>query len=169
METASQKSLAAFERIVAERQDWLFRFAYMRIGNREDAEDVVQDVFLRFFQKGGVLDGVESIERYLTRSISNACADYFRSRPQKAMLEIENATNIPEDDSDRCIHEEYVRIGRMLAGLPHEQAETVRLHCIDGLKFHEIAELQELSESTVKSRYKYAVIHIREQIKKQGG
>ena len=39
------------ERIVEERQDWLFRFAYMRIGIREDAEDVVQEVLLSVFRR----------------------------------------------------------------------------------------------------------------------
>ena len=51
MNEETEKILRELERIVAERQDWLFRFAYMRIGIREDAEDVVQEVLLSVFRR----------------------------------------------------------------------------------------------------------------------
>ena len=46
MNEETEQLLTELERIVTERQDWLFRFAYMRIGIREDAEDLVQEVLL---------------------------------------------------------------------------------------------------------------------------
>ena len=54
MNKETEQMLAELERIVVERQDWLFRFAYMRIGIREDAEDVVQEVLRR--SRGQVID-----------------------------------------------------------------------------------------------------------------
>ena len=57
--------LKELERIVAERQDWLFRFAYMRIGIREDAEDVVQEVLLGVFRRLRETEHLDSVEQYL--------------------------------------------------------------------------------------------------------
>ena len=42
--------LKELERLVSRKQDMLFRFAYMRVGDRQDAEDIVQDVFLKFLR-----------------------------------------------------------------------------------------------------------------------
>ena len=51
MSEGTEQLLMKLERIVEERQDWLFRFAYMRIGIREDAEDVVQEALLNVFRR----------------------------------------------------------------------------------------------------------------------
>lgn len=156
--------LAELERTVTERQDCLFRFAYMRIGNRTDAEDVVQDVFLRLLRK--LQDGgkVEDMELYLMRSVSNACNDFFR-RKRPDFQPIDTAAGMACCDDDRQMQEEFRRINRLFDGLPYEQAETIRLHCIDGLTFGQIAKVQGVVEATAKSRYRYAMAHIHEQMK----
>ena len=61
----TEQNIIELERIVAERQDWLFRFAYMRIGRREDAEDLVQEVLLKLFKAMQRSGGVDDVERYL--------------------------------------------------------------------------------------------------------
>ncbi|MBQ0022508.1 MAG: sigma-70 family RNA polymerase sigma factor [Prevotellaceae bacterium] len=167
MNTETEQLLAELERIVAERQDWLFRFAYMRIGNREDAEDVVQEVLLGVFRRLREKTKVESVEQYLIRSISNACTDYFRRKPLK-IVPLDKAKHIPANESDRLIHEEYVGINKLLDSLPEEQAEIVRLKCYDELTFRQIAELLSIPEPTAKSRYRYAIMHIQQMIKKKG-
>ncbi len=167
MKTETEQLLAELERIVAERQDWLFRFAYMRIGNREDAEDVVQEVLLGVFRRLREKTKVESVEQYLIRSVSNACTDYFRRKPLK-IVPLDKAEHIQANESDRLIHEEYVRISKLLDSLPEEQAEIVRLKCYDELTFKQIAELLSIPEPTAKSRYRYAIMHIQQMIKKKG-
>jgi len=154
-----------FERIVAERQDWLFRFAYMRIGIREDAEDVVQDVLLGVFRRLREKTDVDSVEHYIIRAISNACIDYFRRKPLR-VVSLDQAEQIPVSEGDKQIHNEFVRINRLLDTLPSEQSEIVRLKCYDDLTFKQIAELQGIPEATAKSRYRYAIMHIQQRIKK---
>ena len=165
MNKETEQLIAELERIVAERQDWLFRFAYMRIGNREDAEDVVQEVLLGVFRRLRENTKVDSVEQYLIRSISNACTDYFRRKPMK-IVSLDNAEHISVNESDRQIHEEYMRINKLLDSLPDEQAEIVRLKCYDELTFRQIAELLSIPEPTAKSRYRYAIMHIQQMIKK---
>ncbi len=154
-----------FERIVAERKDWLFRFAYMRIGIREDAEDVVQDVLLGVFRRLREKTDVDSVKHYIIRAISNACIDYFRRKPLR-VVSLDQAEQIPVSEGDKQIHNEFVRINRLLDTLPSEQSEIVRLKCYDDLTFKQIAELQGIPEATAKSRYRYAIMHIQQRIKK---
>ncbi len=166
MSTDSEQHMKRFESLIAERQDWLFRFAYMRVGRREDAEDIVQEVFMSMFCKMKKDKGIKDIDRYMIRSVSNACADYHRRRKQKH-IQIDDMKDIPVAEADRQIHDEFTRINRLLDSLSAEQAETVRLKCYDNLTFNQIAELKNIPEGTVKSRYRYAITHIQQRLRKE--
>ena len=163
----AEQILTELERIVVERQDWLFRFAYMRIGIREDAEDVVQESLLSVFRRLREQTGICNVEQYVIRAVSNACTDYFRRKPIQVVT-LDKAGQVSVGEADSQIHEEFVRISRLLDTLPEEQSEIVRLKCYDELTFKQIAELQGIPEATAKSRYRYAIMHIQQRIKKKG-
>ena len=152
-----------FKNIVIQYQDRLFRFAYIRIGVREAAEDLVQDVFLNFYR--AMIEGKKEIknhESYLLRSVSNSCVDWLRKK-KETIVSIEDAEDLP-DESEEDISDEFKRISRLLDGLPFNQAEAVRLKCYDNLTFKQIADLQDVSESTAKSRYRHAIWCIKEKL-----
>lgn len=155
--------ITQFETIVDQYQNRLFRFAFMRVGNREVAEDMVQDVFVAFYRMITAGKEIRDFNHYLFQSINNVCVDYYRKNRQ-VMLSIEDVGDMP-NEADREIYEEFRRIKRLLDDLPYEQAETVRLKCYDDLTFREIAELHRIPEATVKSRYRYAIKHIQEKLK----
>lgn len=154
-----------FKEIVSQYQDRLFRFAFMRIGVRETAEDIVQEVFIKCYRamEGGTK--ISNIEYYLLNSISNACVDFYRKKRHE-MLAIEEIEDIANEE-DKDITEEFNRINKLLDDLPFEQAETVRLKCYDGLTFLQIAELHGIPEATAKSRYRYAIQHIKVKLNNQ--
>ena len=167
MNKETEQLLKELERIVEERQDWLFRFAYMRIGMREDAEDMVQGVLLNVFRRLCEKTRMEHMEQYLIRAINNACIDYLRRKPLR-VVPLEMAAHVAVSESDRQIHEEFMRINRLLESLPLEQSDIVRLKCYDNLTIKQIAELQGIPEATVKSRYRYAIQHLQQMMKKKG-
>ncbi|MDE7346430.1 MAG: RNA polymerase sigma factor [Muribaculaceae bacterium] len=158
----SKKTSDILDSIVSQYQDRLFRFAFMRIGTREAAEDIVQDVFLRLYRSMSDGKRIQNHEYFLLRSVSNACIDHLR-RKKPPSLRLEEIGDVP-DIQDRDIDEEFRRVKQMLDGLPFEQAETVRLKCYDELTFSQIAELQSIPEATVKSRYRYAIQYIRKKL-----
>ncbi len=164
MDTIAQRHIKQLESLVVQRQDWLFRFAFMRIGRPEDAEDLIQDVFVAAFRMIREGRPIQDLDRYILRSIGNACADYHRQR-RNTMVSIDEIEDIPACEADRPIYEEYRRIRLLLDGLPPEQSEIVRLKCYDGLTFRLISELLEIPEATAKSRYRYAIKHIQERLK----
>ena len=167
MNKETEQILAELERIVTERQDWLFRFAYMRIGIREDAEDVVQDALLSVFRRLREKTQMDSVEQYVIRAVSNACTDYFRRKPMQVVT-LDKVEQVAVSEADLQIHKEFLRVSRLLDTLPPEQSEIVRLKCYDDLTYKQIAELQGIPEATAKSRYRYAIIHIQQRINKKG-
>jgi RNA polymerase sigma-70 factor (ECF subfamily) len=66
------------ESIIEEYQNQLFSFAFFRVGSYDTAQDIVQDVFLKFFQNKKTLSSVKNVKTYLLKSISNACVDYIK-------------------------------------------------------------------------------------------
>lgn len=159
-----KSSLEQFGRIVDRYQDRLFRFVYMRIGNRETSEDLLQDVFLALYRKMRTGQEIRDVEHYLLQSVNNVCVDYYRKN-RYTIVSIEEVENVA-NESDREIHEEFLRIRKLLDDLPIEQAETLRLKCYDNLSFRQISELHQVPEPTVKSRYRYAIKHIQEKVKR---
>ena len=162
MTDKTQQRLNELEILIVKEQDMLFRFAYMRVGSRADAEDIVQNVFLKFFRSSEGLGSVRNIKHYLIRSISNACKDFHRRKQDN--LPLEKADKEIVSDDDLKMHEEYLRITELAGTLPQEQKEILYMKCIDGLKFREIADILEIPQATVKSRYRYAIQSIQKQL-----
>ncbi|MGX8729027.1 MAG: RNA polymerase sigma factor, partial [Lachnospiraceae bacterium] len=69
----TQTRLRDLERLIRSQQDRLFALAYVRIGNRSDAEDILQDVFLKLFRSEESLRHVNQLEHYLIRSVCTHC------------------------------------------------------------------------------------------------
>ena len=162
MTDKTQQRLKDLEKLIVKEQNVLFRFAYMRVGSRADAEDIVQDIFLKLFRSSENLSSVRNIKHYLIRSVSNACRDFHRRKQDN--LPLEKAYKEIVSDDDLRMHEEYLRITELAGTLPQEQKEILYMKCIDGLKFREIADILELPQATVKSRYRYAIQGIQKQL-----
>ena len=162
MTDKTQQRLNELESIIVREQDMLFRFAYMRVGRRADAEDIVQDVFLKLFHSSESLSSVRNVKHYLIRSISNACKDFHRKKQD--ILPLEKAEREMISDDDLKMYEEYLRITALARTLPPEQREVLYMKCIDGLKFREISDILDFPEATVKSRYRYAIQAIQKQL-----
>lgn len=152
------KRLDELERVIVLYQDMLFRFAFFRTGSRADAEDIVQEVFLKMFDSGRDLSHVCNLKSYLYRCVANACADWRKGRCDVGGLPADRAA---EEETDGAWKEEYERIDRLLAGIPCEQAEVIRMRCIDGLGFGEIADMLGVPLPTAKSRFRYGIEKLR--------
>ena len=79
-------------------------------------------------------------------------------------LPTERAAALADDSGDQELREEYERIAGLLATLPEEQAEVIRLKTSDSLTFARIAELTGSTEATVKSRFRYGIGKLRKLI-----
>jgi RNA polymerase sigma-70 factor (ECF subfamily) len=152
------KKFKELEKIIEEYQNQLFSFAFFRVGSYAVAQDIVQDVFLKFFESEKKLSAVENIKTYLFKSISNACIDYKRKYGKIKITSVDFINDTVTDDSEeeKCVAE-FFRIENILIDLPEEQAEVIKLKFVDELNFVEIAEVLNASVNTIKSRYRYGI------------
>ena len=156
-----EQQLEILEKLVEANQDYLFRFAYFRVGSREVAEDIVQNVFLKLIENCIDLSLMKSPRMYLFKMVSNQCIDYQRRETINHVPLDEVKGLMDEDEEDVALRQEYERIVALLDNIPFEQAEIIRMNTIDNLSFVEIAELLDLPVSTVNSRFVYGVNKVR--------
>ena len=158
------QSRQEFESFVDVFLDRLVRIAFHRLGSMEDAEDVVQDVFVKAYADRVRLRRVRRVGPYLYRMVANACIERRRGRRVLSLEELG-----PEDQPDRqsevqeqmAAAEFIQRIEQLLRRLPERQAEVIRLKVLDQFTFAEIAETVGCSLPTVKSRLQYGLQKLR--------
>jgi RNA polymerase sigma-70 factor (ECF subfamily) len=163
---------AGLATLVEDYADLLVWHAFRLLGSMPDAEDVVQDVFIRVFStcpRGEVA----SVRAYLYRAVGNACTDLLRSRTRSARrsepVELDRlATGADGPPEAAQSVEECGRIEALLGQLPHEQAEAIRLRVFDGLRLDEIAEVLDCPINTVSSRLRYGFQKLREAVGREG-
>ncbi|MDR1984698.1 MAG: RNA polymerase sigma factor [Prevotellaceae bacterium] len=151
------------ESIIEEYQNQLFSFAFFRVGSYYIAQDIVQDVFLKFFQDKKNYNHIKNMKTYLLKSVSNACIDYKRKYGKIKIVPIDFINNdVADDDEEQKCVAEFLRIEDLLNELPAEQSDVIKLKFVDGLNFVETAEILNVSVNTVKSRYRYGIDKLRQ-------
>lgn len=163
-----------WQRLMASERQQLLQYACYRLGNREDAEDAVQDLFTKIIQQRfsasgtALLSGsngqhqtkVNNPSAYLYRSLSNLCTSRLRTANKMPTVPIESQAE-PADSSDEDFEQEYSRISQLLDGIPDEQAEVIRLRFYGDKSFAEIASILDVPLTTAKSRFVYGIEKIR--------
>ncbi len=163
-----------FEALVEAFQDRLVRFAFRRLGQRQDAEDAIQKVLVNVFLQRVKYRDVPHVTAFLYRMAANACVDSARKRGRKAEVSLESiefqefSQGLPSAAGEAAAREELQRIELLLAGLPRRQAEVIRYWVFDELSFTDIARIIGRSEATVKSRFRYGLLKLKKKILSEG-
>ncbi|MHC4293754.1 MAG: RNA polymerase sigma factor, partial [Planctomycetota bacterium] len=128
------------------------------------AENVLHDVFVTFAENAGRLHINVSLKNYLTTCVINRVRDEFRRRKPQT-IELDKAAPVSSDsdcpESRLQAHEQSQLLTNALAEIPYEQREVIMLHLKGGLKFRQIAKVQQTSEGTVHGRYRYGLKKLR--------
>ena len=141
---------ATLETVVREHARFVFKVAYGVLRNSHDAEDVVQEVYLRVHRSG--IKEVEDIRAWLARVTFRLAIDRMR-RPQALELpETEMASDEP-DAEHLAIHRQRVeQVHKLIAALPEELRYPLVLSAIEELNSRQIAEMLGIPESSVRGR-----------------
>lgn len=156
-----QKEVSVYDSLVRDNVDYLFRFAFFRIGDRQEVEDIVQNAFLRLMEKGVDAIAAENVRMYLFRTVYNLCVDYQRHKPSVEPIDNQAFRVIDECEDDEMLYSEYDRITAIMKSLPEREAEVIRMRAVDGLHFVEISRILNTPVSTIKSRYKSGMEKLR--------
>jgi RNA polymerase sigma-70 factor, ECF subfamily len=135
------------EELYASHRDFIYRVALRVIRNADDAEDAVQNVFLRVMRNGKPPDVGSGAAAYWRRAAVNAAIDVIRKRTQRA------ETGLPPSHpaaEQRVMERHHVR--QVLGKLPPENAELFELHYRGGYSYEELAERFGIQVGAIKSR-----------------
>ena len=152
-ETASSlpESELTFEELYSQFGTDVLRFSYYYLGDRQRAEDVTQDVFVRYLQNHPVLLAGRE-KSWLLKVALNRCRDLWRSAWIRKVILGHPAFELFPADDDIGNAAESVALAEAVGRLPSEFKEVVLLHYYQGYGVAEIAEILGVAEGTVSSR-----------------
>jgi RNA polymerase sigma-70 factor (family 1) len=135
----------------------------------DSAEEIVQNIFVEFWENRCDYTINTSLKSYLLKTVQNKCIDWIRHMKirQKYNDNVVENTVIIENDTENYIlrSELEYNIDLALSQLPVEVAEAFRLNRYDGLKYHEIAKEQNVSVRTIEVRIGKALNLLRKLLK----
>jgi len=179
VEAARSGDIGAFESLVRRYDRSVFRIAQHITQNREDAEDVVQDAFLKAYQNLGQFQGQSKFYTWLVRIAVNEALMRLRRRRPERMVSIDEDIKTEEDSMPREIadwspnpEQLYTQselkdlLGKTIQGLPPSFRTVFVLRDVEGLSTEETASALELSVPAVKSRLLRARLQLRERLNK---
>lgn len=150
--TGTRRGPLDLEQVYAEYLDPIYRFLYTRVGNREDAEDLTSQVFLKAFRQLDVARADRSIASWLFTVARTVLADHWREAYRYGPLVELNETlaertdeqSHPDDD------EEVRRVNGVLAHLPVRHREVLELRFLRGYTVEETARALGITAANVK-------------------
>ena len=171
--------IGSFEKLVKRYDRNVFRIAQHITQNREDAEDVVQDAFLKAYQNLGQFQGQSKFYTWLVRIAVNEALMRLRRRRPERMISLDEDVKTEEDSMPREVadwspnpEQQYSQgelkeiLGKTIQGLPAGFRMVFVLRDVEGLSTEETAAALELSVPAVKSRLLRARLQLRERLKK---
>ena len=164
----------AFTQLVELFGDRAVNFAYRMLKDQNDAEDAVQEAFLKVFDKIHTFKQESKFSTWFYTVLSNICRDMLRKKSKKPMTVSINQTNREDDDFELQLedtsyepHENFIKkdalnvLDKALTQLSDEHREVIVLRDIEGFEYEKIAEILGISLGTVKSRISRARISLR--------
>jgi RNA polymerase sigma-70 factor (ECF subfamily) len=164
---------ASLNILFARYYESLCQFAFQRLKNRMDAEEVVSDVFFQIWASRANLRVERSVRAYLFTATRNACLAHARKRANSLhVLGEESAASTPASHTPESILETIetqAHVQATINRLPERAREVFMLSRGEGLTYAEIAAVLEISEKTVESHISHALTFLRDQLLAQNG
>ncbi|MCK4819089.1 sigma-70 family RNA polymerase sigma factor [bacterium] len=165
----------AFEEIVHRYKDPLVNFIYNYVGNRTEAEDIVQETFLRVFKNKHLYRSIAKFSTWIYTIASNLAKTELRRRKRRRFLSL---SHMGYDDKDYELPDEYFSperivdnkmqgkaIRKEIEALPEKFKEVVILRDIQEFSYEEISNILKIPVGTVKSRVNRGRLRLQKRLK----
>ena len=144
----------AYDAIYTRHRERVRRICYRMLGNTADAEEAVQETFLRTYKALGRFNGQYQLGAWVSRIASNVCLDILRQRGRSVktqdvddeVLELESSNKLPD-----LVVEQQIDVAESLKGIQPLHARALMLRAVAGLSHQEIAGELEMTPDQVKS------------------
>ncbi len=145
--------------------DGLYRVAYYILESENDAQDAVQDLFVKLWGNRDQLDTVLNFKAYCTTLMKNLCID--RLRKEQRVQGIEAGTDIIESrrvDEDYDAREKLERVLAAIERLPERQRDVMKMYVLEEMSYDEIAQKTGMTNLTLRVLLSNARKTLRSQI-----
>ena len=157
--------LETFKSTVLPLRDKLLKYSVKLTDDGADAEDIVQEAFLKLWYIRDRLDGYQSVEALSVQVVKNLCLDKLRSKRMDRMPENSQSiladTVTPEQMLEQ--HDAVAIIGRLIQQLPTLQQCIIRMKDVEGYELSEIAQITGTQIESVRVNLSRARKKVREQ------
>ena len=159
---------SAFETIFRFYYQPLCVFASRILQDEDEAEELVQDFFVKFWEKRTQIQVETSLKSYVFRSIKNLCLN----RLKHEQIKLRHAQQVVANSEENNFNEQFIEVDlqkdieNSIAQLPEKRREIFLLSREEGLKYREIAERLNISVKTVEAQMGLAIKTLREKLKK---
>lgn len=148
----------------------LYGFAYRILRNQEDAEDVVQEIFVKLWNMREMLSDYRSIDALAVTMTRNYCIDHLRKHKNdyKGEYDLVNYSNITEPSpyENLIVRESDMIIRRIIENMPENIRNILQLHDLDGKSYEEIAEVTGQNINTLRVNISRARKFVRDEFNK---
>ena len=150
----------------------VYRVAYGMVRHREDALDIVQDVFIKLYRSLKDFKGESRLSTYIYRMTVNTSIDHIRKAAKPGITSLEGEEGFqPADDGEKRPDRVYLyrelegKVNEALSRIPSDQRTAIVLREVEGLSYEEIAETMKCSIGTIMSRLHYGRKKLQELLK----
>jgi len=132
-----------FKRELLPKKNKLFRLAFFLLKNREEAEDTVQEVFLKLWDMGNSLSKYNNIEAVMMTMTRNKCLDKLKSKREKfGSLNVYTNNHPSINPDEQSIQKDMaLRVKEFMNKLPEQQKTIIHLRDVEGYEYKEIKEI----------------------------
>lgn len=150
----------AFETLISVHESRMYAVALRMCGNREDAQDCMQEAMIRIYRSMTTFKGQSSFATWVYRITMNSCLDELRRRKTRTATSLDALLDngySPSDEADtpeqHSLQNEQRRLlERAIASLPDDMRAAIVLRDIQGCSYEEIAQTLDANVGTIKSR-----------------
>lgn len=164
MTNLSLRTRESFEAVMRKYADMVYRLAYSRVGNTHDADDVLQDVFLRYIKADKTFNDEEHRKAFLIKVTLNCSKSFVTSAWKRHTDFSEPDENIGSEDSRLRKLEERSDVLEAVMKLGDKYRTAIYLFYYEDMSVSEIAKITSSSESAVKVRLNRARAMLKEML-----
>lgn len=161
-------NMLAFDALYNKYNRKIFNFAVSILKSTEDAENILQDVFLKLWLNRNNIEKGSSVRYYIFSIAYNSSITIIRERMKESRFfeTLKRIQNIELDPVNLELEYKEMegRLNEIIESLPARQKEVYILHKVEGLKYSEIAEKLNISVNTIENHMSRALKTIRERL-----
>ena len=167
IETARKGDQQSMYRLYKLYVQAMYNICIRMVSNQYDAEDIIQESFVKAFNNLDSFRGESSFGSWLKRIVINQSITFLRSKKQE-FTEIDNLQIVADENKeDNFPGIDPTMVHESIKTLPEKARVVLNLYLLEGYRHKEIAEILNISESTSKSQYLRAKQLLREKLKKE--